>query len=71
MKSPIAQLIEELKCDVHKVDIVMKRAGLNDHQSKLYHKQKEVLCEVLFNLEVNYLNLEVNYYNKMTRHEKA
>ena len=67
MRTPIAQLIEELKVDAHKIDIVMKRAGLTDHQRKLYLREKEVLCNVLFNLECHYLNLEVDYLNKIKK----
>ena len=65
MRTPIAQLIEELKVDTHKIDIVMKRAGLTDCQRKMYLREKETLCTVLFNLEVNYLNVELNYINKL------
>ena len=65
--TPISQLIEELKCDVHQVEKVIKRAGLTDCQRKIYNKQKETLNEVLFTLEVNYLNIEVAFINKMKK----
>ncbi len=65
--SPIAQLLEELKTDIHKVETVIKRAGLSDCQKKIYNRQKETLNEVIFKLETNYLNVEVDFINKLKR----
>jgi len=67
MNSPITQLIEEIKCDIHKVNTVVKRAGLTDCHKKIFIKQKETLCEVLLNLENNYLTIEQNYLNKLKK----
>ena len=63
--TPIQRLIEELKVDVHNVQTVIKRAGLTDCQKKIAEKSKQTLCEVIMNLECNYLNLEVAYINKL------
>jgi len=65
--TPISQLIEEINCDVRNVEKVIKRAGLTDCQKKIYTKQKETLCDVLFNLETRYLNAEVDYLNRLKK----
>ena len=63
--SPITQLIEEIKCDIHKVNTVVKRAGLTDCHKKIFMKQKETLCEVLLNLESNYVGIEKKFIEKL------
>jgi len=65
--SPIAQLIEEINCDVRNIDKVIKRAGLTDCQKKIAERSKQTLTDVLFNLETRYLNLEVSYINKLKK----
>ena len=65
--TPISQLIEEINCDVRNVEKVIKRAGLTDCQKKIAERNKQTLCEVIMNLESNYLNLEVAYINKLKK----
>ncbi len=67
MRTPVSQLIDELKIDVRNVEKVIKRAGLTDCQKKIYTKQKETLIDVLFNLETRYLNTEIDFINKLKK----
>jgi len=50
MNQPLTHLIEEIKNDVHRNEIVIKRTGISNSVKKLCKKQKECLKEVLLTL---------------------
>lgn len=65
--SPIQQLLEELKTEVHEAESLVKKSGVSECQKKIYTKQRDTLNDVIFNLENNYINLETAYINAIQR----
>ena len=67
MRTPIAQLIEEIKVEMRQSESILKRSGISEHQKHMYHTQRTTLFNVLYNLENNYLNIELNFINKLKK----